>query len=807
MRYDENSAAVILTADELCRIAFGSGSLGHSSSSERSESARQKCRDEIAKGSPYFSSDAELTHTSAFFGIHYEVSAVADLIEKNGDDATLYMICTSHGKSSASLPTKEFTEKAICTAHFVCSKYELPKIKLRIIVYNIASGKMRTIESVHDSTELLRRYNICLSMIERYAKLCIAKETGGRSSVTAMKFPFRKPREGQKELIEEVFRAIHDGTRLLANAPTGIGKTISVLYPSVKALGLGLCDKVFYLTAKSGTRREAFSAIKRMFDAGAELKVIMLSAKEQMCACRGDLRGRMGRTNPCSPSICEYSRGYYDRVNDAVYELLSEYDGYTSKLIKQVAEKYRVCPYELSLDISEHCDVIICDYNYIFDPKVYLHRYFDPSGARNGENFVFLIDEAHNLADRAREMYSAELDLSDFENAFAYFANDGRMSSHLEEIIRAFRALKKLCADDLSVDTAGEEHGFYVSTSFIAGFSEKLTEFRDRALAWAKKNDDDTLSDILGELLFKINSYISLLDFYDEHFRTYILADGKNIRIKIFCIDPSGILDVCLARAVSSVLFSATLTPIDYFRDILGCGGRARQISVPSPFPKENLCLVAYTGAGVRHSVREGNISNIALAIATAVSAKKGNYMVYFPSYSYMDSVARIFINKFPSVETIIQSRGMSYAEKEEFLAFFKDDTDRMRIGFCVLGGSFSEGVDLPGSRLIGSIIVGVGMPQLSTELNMIRELYDLKYERGYAYAYAYPGINKVLQACGRVIRCETDVGVVVLIDDRYALPEYRELFPKHWENIKFASSHAELAREIKTFWQNNNKP
>lgn len=798
-----------MSADELCETAFGGGSIGSFSSTHcRNESARQKCRDEIAKKTNCFTADRKFVHTCAFFGIHYETSGIADGIEKDGKKVTVYMINTVGAKEFGMPPSKIFSEKANCIAYFACSEFGIENVKLCTVICNSESGKFRKITSDKTAAELLRSFNICLSKVERYAKICVAKEEGGRDTITAMKFPFSHRRPGQKELIEEVYRAIHDERRLFVQAPTGIGKTMSVLYPSVKAIGAGLCDKIFYLTAKSSTRREALSAARKMFDEGAKIKVIALSSKEQMCASKSfSLLGK-GAQNPCLPSNCAFSRGYYDRVGDAVYELLSSHDGYTSVLIKEVAAKYNICPYELSLDLSEHCDIIICDYNYIFDPHVYLKRYFDDDGSRRDDNLVFLIDEAHNLADRARGMYSAELNLSDFEKIYSSLPiTESKLSSELEEIMRAFHGLKRLCADNMTEDLHGNKHGFYFSASLISGFSEKLNKFLGAADKWRKNNRDAPVSDILGELLFSIKSYVSMLDFYDEHFRSYVSVDEKKIKTKIYCIDPSDVLDTRMNRAVSSILFSATLTPTDYFIDLLGGSRKSEKLELPSPFQAENLCLVAFTGVSVRQSVRDLNASVTATGIAAAIAQKKGNYLVYFPSYAYMDTVARIFIKQFPNVKTIIQSRGMSYTEKEKFLSFFKNDEGVMRVGFCVLGGSFSEGVDLPGSRLIGSIVIGVGLPQLSTELNIMRDFYDLKYEPGYGYAYAYtyPGMNKILQACGRVIRCETDRGIVVLIDDRYGLPEYRALFPEHWQNIKFASSASELANVIKKFWGNEN--
>lgn len=805
MRYNVNTAAVEMSADELCDMCFRTGKCG-AGRRPIHESARQKCRDELAKGNAFFSADKEFCCTSSFGGIYYEVKGRADGIVRQNGKVTLFMILPVREYAFRKPPDAVFSAKCISLAHFACEEYALDEITAEIEIYNVDSEKKRSIKKDFSASVLRRTYLGYLAKIERFAKLCVSREMNLRPSVAAMKFPFEKVRKGQRELVEEVYRTIHDGTRLFAQAPTGIGKTMSVLYPAVKASAAGLCGKVFYLTAKASTGREAFSAVRKMFEAGAQIRAVMLSSKEQMCIC--DAAKLSGRkiSDFCRGENCEFADGYYSRVSDALYELLSGANGYTSALISETAKKHRVCPYELSLDVSEYCDVIICDYNYVFDPQVCLRRYFERDSEENAEKYVFLIDEAHNLADRAREMYSSSLSLGLFEAVSEQIMQaGGKLSSALEEIFRAFRALKRLCADNLTKDDKGE-HGFYFAAEPPAFLERALSNFIALSDEWCKKHPDAPLCDELGVLRDRIRDYISALERYDEHFRTYVLVDGDDTLIKLYCIDPSHLLDLCMRRACASVLFSATLTPTDYFADILGGGKNSVTLSLPSPFPRENLCLVAMTGISTRHADRDASAQKTAVCIAASVLPKKGNYIVYFPSYSYMERVAAAFTKKFPAVTTEIQTRKMSHAEREKFIGFFKPDSDVLRIGFCVLGGSFSEGVDLPGNRLIGSIIVGVGLPQLSNDLNIIRDFYEDKYERGYDYAYTFPGMNKVLQACGRVIRREDDRGIVVLIDDRYASPQYRALFPPHWENIKFASSSSELAKTIEDFWKNTYK-
>ncbi len=801
MRYNRALSTVELDIGELCTKY---GSIGYEST--ELESLRQKTRDRLCSElGVFFSPDTELDLTLSVSGIRYRVGGRADGILKKDGKLFVYMIkgARTYGSIMSSLPS--INEYGMLLCHLASAKYDAESVVLRTVFCEARDGKARETEKEYSSSLLSRTFLSLLVKKERFAKLAIAHETGGRDSIKNMKFPFGKMREGQRELIEACYTAIHKGKRLFAAAPTGIGKTISVLYPSVKALGSGLCDKIFYLTAKGSTKREAFEAVKRMFEAGASLKVIILSSKDHMCG--NDIAKQSGlRLSSFCSGGCEMSRGYHSRSEDALYELLTSSNGYTPSLISKTAKKYGICPYELSLDLSEHCDIIICDYNYVFSPSVKLRRYFGELSDKADENYVFLTDEAHNLADRARDMYSAVLDFNTVK-AFAdqLPPDEGILSAHFEEFLRAFRGLKKLCADELSKDSEGKEQGFYFSVTPPAFFTRAIEKFLTAIDSHAKKHKDEPIAEILFELLSALRLYMSILEYYDEHFRTYILVYGGNITSKIYCIDPSQVLDRCMNRACSSVLFSATLTPADYFADVLGGSKNAMTLSLPSPFPRENLCLCAMTGISTRHEDRDKSYGKVASAIAAAVLPMKGNYIVYFPSYSYMEKVSERFAKRFPNVNILVQKRGMSYGEKEKFLDFFGDDKGILRIGFCVLGGSFSEGVDLPGSRLIGSIIIGVGLPGLSNELNIIRDFYELKYERGYDYAYTYPGMNKVLQACGRVIRRENDKGIVVLIDDRYETPQYRDLFPEHWENIIFASSASELAKNAENFWENTN--
>ena len=609
--------------------------------------------------------------------------------------------------------------------------------------------------------------------------------------------PYPSVRDGQEELMRSTYRAIRKGKRLFVQAPTGIGKTISTLYPAVRALGNGHVDKIFYLTAKASTRREAFSAAGRLFHAGARLRTCVISAKDQVCLC--DKKG--GGENLCNPFDCPYADGYYERAPHAVLSLLSKQNGYTRTAIVDAAKEYSVCPYELSLDLSEKCDIIICDYNYVFDPTVYFRRYFGEERTFDGK-YAFLIDEGHNLADRARAMYSVSLTRNEVSGLLEGIPEgDVVLCAALKRFEQTFAELRNLCSDTLVKDNDGVESGFWMSREAPRFFDEAVEKLSSSLKDWLRNARKAPYRGEVSALRQTLRTYRLLRGYYDEKFLSMVRVRNGDVELCLFCLDPSAVLDECLSRAHSSIVFSATLTPLDYFVDLLGGGKKAEHLELPSPFPREHLCVAVCDGISTRFEEREKSYRSVASMIAATVSQKAGNYIVYFPSYAYLEAVVKRFSARYPQIPLIVQKKGMSYSEREAFLDSFRDDGKR-RVGFCVLGGSFSEGVDLPGGRLIGTVIVGVGLPGLSEEGNILRDYYENKCENGYDYAYTFPGWNRVLQAAGRVIRTDEDEGVVVLIDDRYAAPNYKSLFPSHWEGLKYAGNSSSLAEILRRFWE-----
>lgn len=739
----------------------------------------------------------------SFSGVYAITGELDGVVVSTAEDApdTLYLIQPMGGYDAGGKFRKRFRASLAMLGYLYC--IEKQKNSVVLTALRPLPDERFTIESERCSVDSLAAYMTeILREIAPVTDAFLLHRTVNLPSAGEVCFPYASMRDGQEELIRAVYSAIRRGNRLFAQAPTGIGKTMSTLYPAVRALGNGHIDKIFYLTAKNSTRREAFRAAGDLFRAGARLRTCVITSKEQVCLCE-----RAGKTvrESCNPFDCPYADGYYERAPQAVMALLSRQNGYPRSLIVEVAKEYKVCPYELSLDLSEKCDLVICDYNYAFDPVVYFRRYFGEERTIEGR-YAFLIDEGHNLADRAREMYSSSLTRNHVRTLCDLLPEE---DLHLRKVLNAyvevFDRLRLLCDETLTKREDGEETGFWMSKEAPAFLDDALAAAEAALKDWLRSAAEHPFKSKISELYGEIRKYRLLRGYYDEHFLTMVRVQAYDIEVRLYCLDPSNILDELLSRAKASVVFSATLTPLDYFVEVLGGGKHAETLSLPSPFPQENLCVAAVDTISTRYESRDSTYRSIASLIAATVSGKRGNYIVYFPSYAYLEKTAEAFKARYPKVRTVVQERRMTQREKERFLDAFVDD-GKLRVGFCVLGGSFSEGVDLPGGRLIGVAVVGVGLPGLSEEGNILRDYYENRTERGYDYAYTFPGMNRVLQAAGRVIRTDTDSGVVILIDDRYAQPLYRTLFPLHWNGLQYAGNSASLAEIVRRFWAKSDK-
>ena len=808
MRYNSEKVAIELWVTELCRLALQSGDLdllsgGHFSSSRAELGAKVHRKLQASAGAMY---DAEvyLSNTTLFHDVCFEVSGRADGIIRSGvRDFTVDEIKTVSGKAFSLPPSPMHDAQVKCYAYFLCKEKNLTEIKTRLTYYRLEDEKLKHTTATHNFEDLKRFYFDLLARIEYRAQILIERENVLLPSVHSGRFPYSNVRNGQDIMLKECYRDIKAGKRLFIQAPTGTGKTVSSLYPAVRALGEGYCDKIFYLTAKASTRSEAFRAAADIFKAGTHLRTVVLGARERLCKNEMAKRDPVGISRHCNPKDCPLAVGFYDKLGAALCELLANQKGYSISSVESIAEKYGICPYEFQLELSEFCDTIICDYNYVFDPQIYLRRYFDEENLKK-QRYVFLVDEAHNLGDRACDMHSVVLVNTQIERVLAVLPeSEESLCKALKRVEVTMNGMRRLCEDNTRQDEAGVPHGYYLTRNPMETFSKTVCEARGAVEKRVRTCQGEPFENELSLLSASLKRFELITEYYDERFLTFVELHGDEITVRLICLDPSELLSRCLDRAHASVLFSATLTPTDYFADILGGGKGAVRISLPSPFDPKKTCVTVVPDVSTRYEDRESSYKKIASLIAATVSGKKGNYIVYFPSYDYMDQVLKRFAERYPKVETVVQTRGMSYTEKERFLDAFAAD-GRLRVGFCVLGGSFSEGVDLPGNRLIGTVIVGTGLPGISNERNILKEYYDVTRENGFDYAYTYPGMNRVLQAAGRVIRREEDSGVIVLIDDRYGTDRYRVLFPEHWQDIQYAGNAPELAEVIADFWKIN---
>jgi DNA excision repair protein ERCC-2 len=669
-------------------------------------------------------------------------------------------------------------------AYIIGKDHGLAEISTLLTYYRLDTAEIRQFKRTFSISELEIFFNDLIARYLKWAAAIIDWPAQRDGSIRDLKFPFVNYRHGQRQMVAGAYRAIRDKRQLLVQAATGIGKTIAVIYPAVKAFAEGLGDKIFYLTARTTGQLMAENALDELRAKGLRLKSLTLTAKDKICFCPGCA---------CHPEECEYARGHYDRINDAVAAIFT-LDALTREQIAHTAKKFQVCPFEFSLDLSRYTDCVICDYNYVFDPRVYLRRFFQEE---NGD-YIFLIDEAHNLVDRSREMFSAEitkqpiLDLRRrLKNELPHiFKSLGRINAWLVEA-------RKKCTE--SGNPLAEQDPPHDLTALLRGFlfiSER----------WLSQNIKTSFREELLDLYFNISGFIRVAEQYDQSYTSCYEKIGKDLKLKLFCVDPSVLLAEVLHRCQSAIFFSATMTPMDYFRKILGCDPTAQYLILDSPFPHENLGLFISDQISTYYRHRDQTVSQVSRIISVLVEQKKGNYLLYFPSYAYMRKIYDAFTARNPQTETILQTPAMKESERESFLRRFAQDNPQTLVGFAVMGGIFGEGIDLVGDRLLGAVVVGVGLPGISLERELIKEYFSSTLGAGFEYAYLYPGINRVLQAAGRVIRTEKDRGVVLLIDQRYARFQYKSLLREEWDPV-WVQAPRQLADALQKFWNRNSSP
>lgn len=642
-------------------------------------------------------------------------------------------------------------------------------------IHQITNEKM--IKRFSFTTEKLNEYVVGLirEYLEFY-KLLYNKSEIRNESAKELKFPFKDFRPGQKNLAKYVYGIANNGGTLFVKAPTGIGKTISTLYPSVKSFAFGENEKIFYLTAKTSGKDMAYDTTKLLIESGLKASAIIITAKDKICLCPG---------KACNPDDCPFAKGYYTKIRQVIVKSINEYNLFSPAVITDIAKKYAICPFELSLDLSLYVDIIICDYNYLFDPLVYLKRYFD----EDANNMVALIDESHNLVERGRSMYSATI------NSYSFHLMK-KSIRHLEhkKIKNAIKRISKIFnqyEDYPEGDTLIE----YLEQKDLNGINAFLLAASD-----VMKHHTSAISDEFTDFFFELNKFYKLYDYIDETFTLYVTKTPKgDTKISLFCLDPSKHIKRALNKVKSKIIFSATLSPTTYYIDMIGGTKNDPLLDLQSPFPKENLDILVAPKVSVRYKNRADSFQAVADYIEAAISGRVGNYFVYVPSYEYLNNLVPYLINK--NINLMVQEKDMNDIEKEQFLSMFVDKPKITTLGVAVVGGAFGEGIDLVSERLVGVIVVGVGLPQLCFERDLIRNYFDKVEHNGYDYAYVSPGINKVLQAVGRVIRSESDRGIALLIDDRYLTKTYIDLFSNERSNYKVVTSVNDIKKEVENFW------
>lgn len=674
-----------------------------------------------------------------------------------------------------------------CYAYMVAKENGLNKITLLLVYLHRTTKESRTFEQTLTLEELEKFFHSLVFPYINGIKKQHEWQNTRNQSIQSLGFPFSEFRKGQRHMSAAVYRAIRDGHKHFIQAPTGIGKTIGALFPAIKAMGEGLIDKIFYLTARNTTQGIAAQAYEMMAKLGLRLKTLHITAKEKVC---------LSPDTPCTPEECPYIVEYISRSKKVLSQVFKETDFFNRDFVDSTAKKHGLCPFELSLDLSLQSDLILCDYNYAFDPRVYLKRFFQD---KSDEKLCMMVDEAHNLPDRAREMYSADIKRSQLRDVYLQIRKHlPGLAGSLNKVRKAFlEYIKPLprqeevtmpwvwCASDPPEDLIKPIEHFLYSAEGILNDETPYPFKEDLITLW-----------------FELAHFSKIYDLFGDNYTTYLCRDKGDFTIRLFCIDPAPMLKKRMDSAKSTIMFSATLSPPQYFKEVLGGDEKDGYLILPSPFPRENLYLYVEDTVSTRYRNREKAVPSLVDCIHHCIGSKTGNYIVFFPSFSYMNRVAREYQKQFPDDKLLVQETNMTQLQRDEFLDHFSAYGSSTLVAFAVMGGIFGEGIDLKGELLSGAIVVGVGLPQICAERDIIKQYYQNKTRKGFDFAYTYPGLNKVQQAAGRVIRSETDKGFVVLIDDRFTTPLYRRIMPPEWFPLLTPLEQKDLSAGLRQFWE-----
>lgn len=732
-----------------------------------------------------YQAEVSLKRESEYEDVIIQVEGRADGIFTEDGEFWIDEIKGTYGNLQAmEVPVPVHRAQAMCYGWIYGEKEGLSQIGIQMTYSHLDTEDTRRFREIFSMEELKNWYQKLLDDYHKWISCSLSWKKERNASMKDLQFPFPY-REGQREIVSGVYHTVSSKKTLFVQAPTGVGKTMSAIFPSVRAIGEGKGETLFYLTAKTITGTVAWEAFHTLRENGLKFKVTAITAKEKLCFLDSP---------ECTPEKCPYAKGHFDRVNDAVYELWTTEEVYSREVIRAHAEKWQVCPFEMCLDLSVWVDGVICDYNYAFDPNVHLKRFF---GENISGDYIFLIDEAHNLVERGREMYSAEISRQ------TLFTLRKKIRKHFPKLARALdKASRQML--ELEEDLKASQNSYQVLSNpgvlpvtflTISGELEEILE---------EKNLEEELRKEILEFYFVVRDFLNVSELVDENYVVYTECFGENdFRLRLFCVNPAANLSEYLKKGRSAVFFSATLFPMLYYRELLTTETDAYGIYVQSPFSAKNRRILIGSDVSSRYTRRNHTeYRKIAEYISRCVWQRQGNYMVFFPSYRLMEDVYQVYEEEFSVdwVRCIRQNSDMTEREREEFLEEFQSREGTL-VGFCVLGGIFSEGVDLTGESLIGAIIVGTGLPQIGSEREILKEYYDRKKQSGFDYAYRYPGMNKVLQAAGRVIRTKEDRGVILLLDDRFLGRDYGEIFPREWKDRSSCRLNT-VEEAVSRFWR-----
>ena len=732
-----------------------------------------------------YQAEVSLKRESEYEDVIIQVEGRADGIFTEDGEFWIDEIKGTYGNLQAmEVPVPVHRAQAMCYGWIYGEKEGLSQIGIQMTYSHLDTEDTRRFREIFSMEELKNWYQKLLDDYHKWISCSLSWKKERNASMKDLQFPFPY-REGQREIVSGVYHTVSSKKTLFVQASTGVGKTMSAIFPSVRAIGEGKGETLFYLTAKTITGTVAWEAFHTLRENGLKFKVTAITAKEKLCFLDSP---------ECTPEKCPYAKGHFDRVNDAVYELWTTEEVYSREVIRAHAEKWQVCPFEMCLDLSVWVDGVICDYNYAFDPNVHLKRFF---GENISGDYIFLIDEAHNLVERGREMYSAEISRQ------TLFTLRKKIRKHFPKLARALdKASRQML--ELEEDLKASQNPYQVLSNpgvlpvtflTISGELEEILE---------EKNLEEELRKEILEFYFVVRDFLNVSELVDENYVVYTECFGENdFRLRLFCVNPAANLSEYLKKGRSAVFFSATLFPMLYYRELLTTETDAYGIYVQSPFSAKNRRILIGSDVSSRYTRRNHTeYRKIAEYISRCVWQRQGNYMVFFPSYRLMEDVYQVYEEEFSVdwVRCIRQNSDMTEREREEFLEEFQSREGTL-VGFCVLGGIFSEGVDLTGESLIGAIIVGTGLPQIGSEREILKEYYDRKKQSGFDYAYRYPGMNKVLQAAGRVIRTKEDRGVILLLDDRFLGRDYGEIFPREWKDRSSCRLNT-VEEAVSRFWR-----